>query len=81
MTARITDRCPVCSSDDLALVSEPDGDHTGTWTDLFFECVCGERVRAVNVGGTYQPVVEEEDVPLDQRLRAAGAPMLPGFDL
>jgi hypothetical protein len=29
---------------------------------------------------TVRPAVEEEERPLDQRLRAAGAPMLPGMD-
>jgi hypothetical protein len=81
MTDRTVDRCPRCASDDLALVAEPDGDASGTWTDLFFECRCGERLRAALVAGAYQPVVDDgEPLPLDQQLRAAGATPLPGLE-
>ncbi len=62
MSERIVSTCPVCSSDDLALVSEPDGDHTGTWTDLWFQCErCDHRLAARLVGWTYQPVEDDEE--------------------
>lgn len=82
MSERIVDGCPSCTSDNLTLWAEPDGNETGTWTDYWYECEsCGERLRASLVAGTYQPVVEEveEPPPLDQQLRAAGAQMLPGL--
>lgn len=62
--SRVVDRCPACKSDAvrwLELHVGADGDETGTWPTVLFECArCGATVAAENNAGEWVPVGDED---------------------